>query len=69
MSSPKFCMLCNRNVIPAKKFNGVVFLILFILFIIPGIFYLIYYLAKTESCPICKSTSFGPAKSDSISKQ
>lgn len=68
MSSPKHCMLCNRNVIPTKKFNGVVFLILLILFIVPGVLYLIYYLAKTESCPICKSTSFGPAKIDTPDK-
>jgi hypothetical protein len=68
MSYPKFCMLCNRNVIPGKRFNGVVFLILFILFIIPGILYIIYYFTKTESCPICKGTSFGPARPDTPNK-
>ena len=64
MSSPRFCNLCNRNVIPSKNFNGVVFLLLLFLGIIPGIIYLIYYLAKSRKCPICKSTSFGPAKAN-----
>lgn len=69
MSSPKFCLLCSRNVIPTKNFNGVVFLILFLLGIIPGILYLIYYLFKSSSCPICKSTSFGPQRADMISNR
>jgi hypothetical protein len=69
MSSAKFCLLCNRNVIPTKSFNGVVFLILFVLGIVPGVLYLFYYILKSKKCPICKSTSFSHAKADLIASR
>jgi len=56
MSGAKWCNLCNRNVIPNKKFNWLVFLFLC------GIFYIPYYLLKKGKCPICEGDNFGPAR-------
>lgn len=63
MSTPRYCNLCNRNVIPRKKFNWLVFLFTL------AIPYLIYYvLIKGKRCPICTGDSFSPAKASEIGK-
>lgn len=58
MSSPKFCQLCKRNVVPGKDFNWLVFIFLC------GCFYLPFYLMAPLKCPICKGTQFGPSQKD-----
>lgn len=62
MSNPKYCNLCNRNVIPGKKFNWLVF------FLLCGIFYVPYYFLKKDKCPICDSDNFSPAKATEMGK-
>ena len=63
MASPKWCNLCNRNIVAGKKFNWLVFILLC------GIFYVPYYLIKKKKCPICNGNSFSPAKADEIGKR
>ena len=63
MASPVWCNLCNRNVVPTKDFNWLVFIFLC------GVCYVPYYIMKKAVCPICKGTNFGPAKPDQIGKQ
>ena len=63
MASPKWCNLCNRNIIAGKKFNWLVF------FLLCGIFHVPYYLIKKNKCPICNGDSFGPARADEIGKR
>lgn len=60
MSSPAFCNLCNRNVVPVKQFNWILFIFLC------GLFYLPFYLMSSKKCPICQGTAFGPASADKI---
>ena len=60
MSSPAYCNLCHRNVVPTKVFNWLLFIFLC------GIFYLPFYLMQEARCPICQGTSFGPAKAEEI---
>jgi hypothetical protein len=60
MADPMYCKLCNRNIVPEKKFNWLVFIFLC------GIFYLPFYLMQKAKCPICKGTNYGPAKADQI---
>ena len=43
----RFCKYCNRNVKPHKGWSWVGFIFGF------GVIYLIYYVLKTPSCPIC----------------
>ncbi|MCK5822686.1 MAG: hypothetical protein KAG95_01695 [Bacteroidales bacterium] len=63
MASPKWCNLCNRNVIPTKKFNWLVFIFLC------GIFYLPYYFwVQKEKCPICEGDDFGTARAEEKEK-
>jgi len=68
MAGPKWCNLCNRNVIPGKKFNWILFLFLCLFFVLPGFFYLIYYLMKQNKCPICSGDNFGPARAAEMGK-
>lgn len=60
MAMPKFCSLCNRNVVPDKEFNWIVAIFLC------GVFYVPFYLMKKKKCPICGGVAFGPAKADQI---
>jgi len=63
MDSPKWCNLCNRNVVPKKDFNWLVFIFCC------GIFYLPYYWwFKKKTCPICKADNFGPAHANEMGK-
>lgn len=63
MSQPKWCNLCNRNVVPKKPFNWLLFIFLF------GILYLPFYLMKAKTCPICSANNFGPARAQEMGKQ
>jgi len=63
MSSPAWCNLCNRNVIPGKKFNWLLFIFLC------GLFYLPIYWFQAKKCPICQGENFGPAKAEEMGKK
>ena len=63
MAGPQYCNLCNRNVVPEKKFNWLIFVFLC------GCFYLPFYFMSKARCPICQGVSFGPAKADEIAKR
>jgi hypothetical protein len=54
------CANCGNSIIPVKsKFGCGLFVLLFILGIIPGLFYLIYYAGKRiDTCPICDKNAF-----------
>lgn len=55
MAKVKYCIACNRNVTPRKKFNW-----LPVIFVIGIFFYVPYYiLFKKKKCPICTGTHFG----------
>jgi len=56
----KYCGFCKRYVTP-KKYNGVLLVLLFLFFIIPGIIYFIYCAASGGRCPICSSKNWVPA--------
>lgn len=63
MSSPKWCNLCNRNIIPKKDFSWVGFVFG------AGFLYMAYYLfLKKRRCPICSGDSFGPPKASEMGK-
>jgi hypothetical protein len=62
MTQPVWCNLCNRNVVPQKKFNWLVFIFLC------GLFYLPYYLLKEKKCPICGAANFGPARFEEMGR-
>ena len=48
------CSNCGKAVQPTKKFSWVLFIILLLLFGVPGLIYLIYYWSKTAKlCPAC----------------
>jgi len=63
MARPVWCNLCNRNVVPQKKFNWLVFIFLC------GIFYLPVYWLQKLKCPICGGTNFGPARAEELGKK
>jgi hypothetical protein len=63
MASPVWCNLCNRNVMPFKKFNWLIFIFLC------GIFYLPVYWFTSKKCPICQGSNFGPARADEMGKR
>jgi len=54
----KYCMACNQNVTPTKKFSVLWFLIN-CLWLIGGVFYVLYYFTiKKKVCPICNGSQF-----------
>ena len=55
----KQCINCKRMVEPLKRFNIGAFVVLFILGVFPAFIYLIYYLCKSGSCPMCNSKNWG----------
>jgi len=63
MSSPVYCNLCNRNVIPRKKFNwlAAIFTVFF-----PYVLY--FLIIKKKKCPICTGDNFGPARQNEMGK-
>ncbi|MFA6002137.1 MAG: hypothetical protein WC828_08540 [Thermoleophilia bacterium] len=55
MARPVWCNLCNRNVVPTKDFNWLVFIFLC------GVLYLPIYWLQGKKCPICQGRNFSPA--------
>ncbi len=55
----KYCLNCQQLVNPQKKFSIIAFIVLLFCTCIGGIFYLIYYAAKSRKCPMCNSTNWG----------
>lgn len=54
MVTIKYCPLCERKVEPVKKVNWIVFIILLLIGVVPGIIYFVYYLLKPKTrCPVC----------------
>jgi len=49
------CIHCQRNVMPAKQFNRLVFIFLY------GIFYMPFYLMKKKTSPICDGVRWFPS--------
>jgi len=59
--SIKYCLLCQRNIEPVKKVNWIVFIILLLIGIVPGLIYFAYYLLKPKNrCPICGAKNLQP---------
>ena len=57
--SMMWCDNCKAEVIPTKKFNWIVFILLFCCTWVLWIFYLIYYLVKRpDTCPRCGQKAF-----------
>lgn len=59
----RYCQFCRTNV-PAKTgFNPVVFTLLFLFCLFPGIiYYLKYGMAKGSICPHCGNSKMMPAR-------
>ena len=55
----KYCINCERMVEPKKDFSLGIFIVLLILGLIPGIIYVLYFLIKQGSCPMCNSKHWG----------
>ena len=47
-----YCVACQRNVTPGKKFNWLIFIFMC------GIFYLPFYAFQKPRCPICQGNEF-----------
>jgi len=61
----KYCVKCNQNVNPTKKFSILWFLIN-CLWLIGGVFYVLYYfMLKKTTCPICNSSQFDQVNQES----
>ena len=52
----QYCPNCRRNVNTEHRMNGIIFVILLLILIVPGIVYLVW--GWPRRCPICKT----PAK-------
>ena len=55
----QYCQNCKQNVEPKKNISVIGLIILLLLFLVPGIIYLIYCLVQKPKCPICKSQNWG----------
>ena len=51
----KFCIVCEKSVLPKREFSTGALLALLVLGIVPG---LIYYGIKNKKCPICKNSKW-----------
>lgn len=66
------CNNCKQNVgaqVDMGLKHGLIFLILLVIFVIPGIIYFIYIYTspKFRACPICHGTNFdGPKNLDKV---
>lgn len=52
----KYCINCQRNVVPRRVFSFLWF------FLLVGFFYLLYYPFKRKQCPSCGGKNFVAAK-------
>jgi len=62
----KVCVLCGERVMPRKKtsFSVIIFILLLMLWIIPGLLYLGYCMSKSrEVCPNCGGEQLVPINS------
>ncbi len=57
----KYCNNCQQLVEPKKNVSIIGLIILLLLFLVPGIIYLIYCLVQQPKCPMCKSQNWGIA--------
>ena len=55
----RHCNNCNQQVEPKKNVSVIGLVILLLLFIIPGIIYLIYCLVQKGKCPMCNGQNWG----------
>jgi hypothetical protein len=60
----KYCAACHQNVMPTKKFS-IVWFIVNCLWLVGGIVYVIYFIMKKKSCPICGNNQL-QSKQDNI---
>jgi len=61
----KYCNNCEQNVEPEGKVNWLIFAVLFLFAIVPGMFYLLYcFTFKSKTCPQCGATNFSAADRD-----
>ncbi len=61
VSMAKHCRNCEQNVNPEGRVNWLIFTVLFLFAVVPGLVYLVYCLIiKSPTCPTCGDTNFGP---------
>lgn len=53
----KYCKNCKQNVEPTKKFSFGWFIVN-CLWLVGGVVYIIYFISKKKTCPICKGDNF-----------
>ncbi len=59
----KYCINCKRTVEPIKRFNWGAFIIGFLLFVIPAIVYLLWFMvADIGRCPMCNAQNWGASQ-------
>jgi len=61
----KYCAACHQNVMPTKKFS-IVWFIINCLWLVGGIVYVIYFIMKKKSCPICGNNQLQSKQDDII---
>jgi len=65
MASPRYCRYCKRMVTPIRRFNWAVMILCFIIFIVPGVLYVVYAsFIKPKVCPICNGRNWGMPPQD-----
>lgn len=55
----KYCKNCKQRVEPKKNVSALALIILLLLFILPGILYVIYCLVQKGKCPMCNGQNWG----------
>ena len=56
----RYCKYCKREVKGTKKFNWIIFILGLLLFGVPGLIYLLWYMIKRSTkCPICGGKTKG----------
>jgi len=56
----KYCLNCQQTVNAKKGFSWIIFLLLLVAgFGVGGVAYVLYWLIKSKTCPICGQTHFG----------
>ena len=54
----QYCQNCNQGVEPKKNMSIIGLIILLLIFIIPGLIYLVYCLVQQPKCPICNGQNW-----------
>jgi len=56
----KYCLNCQQTVNAKKGFSWIIFLLLLVAgFGVGGVAYVLYWLIKSKTCPICGQSHFG----------